>query len=51
MADDGYEIRDELNRADDIQDCAPDNQLGVPWNMTVDKSPPHDTKLFEKVPD
>jgi hypothetical protein len=51
LADNWYEIRDELNRTNDIKDRTPDNHFGVPRNMTVDKSPSDDTKLPEKVPD
>jgi len=42
------EIRDELDRADDIEECAPGDYLRVPGHQRVYNGPSNDPELFKK---
>ena len=51
LPDNRDEIRDELDRTEDIKDRTPGDRFRVPWHLRVHESPPHDPELFENTLD
>jgi hypothetical protein len=51
LADNWDEIRDELNRTENIENRTPDDQLRVQWHLPVPESPANGAKLLKKLSD